>query len=91
MDIPTVDEPTPNYLQKVIKIGSRLKRGYLYSTSVSHDDWCASNLTGNRQDCNCEPIVRVNATPFEREESKIGRNDRCPCGSGRKYKKCCLN
>ncbi len=21
--------------------------------------------------------------------SKPGRNDRCPCGSGRKYKKCC--
>lgn len=22
---------------------------------------------------------------------KIGRNEKCPCGSGRKYKKCCLN
>lgn len=22
---------------------------------------------------------------------KVGRNDLCPCGSGRKYKKCCLN
>jgi len=22
---------------------------------------------------------------------KIGRNDSCPCGSGKKYKKCCLN
>jgi len=28
--------------------------------------------------------------PFVRE-SKIGRNDPCPCGSGKKYKKCCLN
>ncbi|WP_301201191.1 DUF1186 domain-containing protein [Plebeiibacterium marinum] len=23
-------------------------------------------------------------------ESKVGRNDPCPCGSGKKYKKCCL-
>jgi hypothetical protein len=23
------------------------------------------------------------------EEQKIGRNDPCPCGSGKKYKKCC--
>ena len=23
-------------------------------------------------------------------KKKIGRNDLCPCGSGRKYKKCCL-
>ncbi len=22
--------------------------------------------------------------------SKIGRNDPCPCGSGKKYKKCCM-
>ncbi|NLA25785.1 MAG: hypothetical protein GX878_00155, partial [Firmicutes bacterium] len=24
-----------------------------------------------------------------RAEKKIGRNDPCPCGSGKKYKKCC--
>jgi hypothetical protein len=22
---------------------------------------------------------------------KLGRNDPCPCGSGKKYKHCCLN
>ena len=22
-------------------------------------------------------------------EKKVGRNDPCPCGSGKKYKKCC--
>ena len=24
-----------------------------------------------------------------RNENKVGRNDQCPCGSGKKYKKCC--
>ena len=28
-------------------------------------------------------------TPFVREGSKVGRNDPCPCGSGKKYKQCC--
>jgi transposase-like protein len=28
---------------------------------------------------------------YRRPEPKIGRNDSCPCGSGRKYKHCCLN
>ncbi|MFO7765572.1 MAG: preprotein translocase subunit SecA [Pelovirga sp.] len=28
-------------------------------------------------------------TPVTRDEDKVGRNDPCPCGSGRKYKKCC--
>ena len=27
--------------------------------------------------------------PYVREEPKTGRNDPCPCGSGKKYKKCC--
>jgi SEC-C motif-containing protein len=27
--------------------------------------------------------------PVVREEPKVGRNDPCSCGSGKKYKKCC--
>ncbi len=33
-----------------------------------------------------EPEVQVT---FHRETPKVGRNDLCPCGSGKKYKKCC--
>jgi uncharacterized protein YecA (UPF0149 family) len=28
-------------------------------------------------------------TPYAREAPKVGRNTSCPCGSGRKFKKCC--
>jgi len=28
-------------------------------------------------------------TPVRRQGSKVGRNDPCPCGSGKKYKRCC--
>ena len=28
--------------------------------------------------------------PFVRAMPKVGRNDACPCGSGKKHKKCCL-
>ena len=27
--------------------------------------------------------------PYVRKGAKIGRNDPCPCGSGKKYKNCC--
>ena len=30
-------------------------------------------------------------TPLPVAKPKAGRNDPCPCGSGKKYKKCCLN
>jgi SEC-C motif-containing protein len=31
----------------------------------------------------------VQVGPYRRTEPKIGRNDPCPCGSGKKNKKCC--
>jgi len=31
------------------------------------------------------------AAEFSRTKNKPGRNDPCPCGSGKKYKKCCLS
>lgn len=30
------------------------------------------------------------STTLMRTDAKVGRNDPCPCGSGRKFKKCCL-
>ena len=33
--------------------------------------------------------VIENLEPYRRESPKVGRNDPCPCGSGKKYKKCC--
>ncbi|MDO8350766.1 MAG: UPF0149 family protein [Gallionella sp.] len=36
------------------------------------------------------PVRRAVTDPaIRREMPKIGRNEKCPCGSGRKYKKCC--
>ena len=29
------------------------------------------------------------SSPVRRQASKLGPNDPCPCGSGKKYKKCC--
>lgn len=30
------------------------------------------------------------SVPYVRTSKKIGRNDPCPCGSGKKYKQCCM-
>ena len=31
----------------------------------------------------------VKRTPVVNQEPKVGRNEPCPCGSGKKYKNCC--
>ena len=35
-----------------------------------------------------EAGTAVEAQPFVRAGEKVGRNDPCPCGSGKKYKQC---
>jgi preprotein translocase subunit SecA len=36
-----------------------------------------------------EQVAPGKSKPVKRQGKKIGRNDPCPCGSGKKYKKCC--
>ncbi len=33
--------------------------------------------------------VKAPSEPYKRATEKVGRNEPCPCGSGKKYKKCC--
>lgn len=40
---------------------------------------------------NSDTFSKVLGHKEEKENKTIGRNDPCPCGSGKKYKKCCLN
>ena len=44
-------------------------------------------LTEDR--CTCKPEIVVNYVRPLRVGPKIGRNEPCPCSSGKKFKKCC--
>jgi preprotein translocase subunit SecA len=35
--------------------------------------------------------TNINRETVKRQVPKVGRNDPCPCGSGQKFKKCCMN
>lgn len=43
----------------------------------------------NRSLRESDPDVQVSST-VTRTSQRVGRNDTCPCGSGRKYKQCCI-
>jgi preprotein translocase subunit SecA len=36
-----------------------------------------------------DEAIQAAATPIKRDLPKVGRNEPCPCGSGKKYKNCC--
>jgi hypothetical protein len=38
-----------------------------------------------------EEYLERKPAPFLRTEKQVGRNDPCPCGSGKKFKKCCMS
>ena len=57
------------------------------------DTWCATfgNVVRLKQQKRRGGERYTDDSPKQpaRKESKVGRNDPCPCGSGKKYKKCC--
>ena len=59
-------------------------------TRISFDDYDERQLREIFQKMDIDfTNVKVSITPIPSKE--VGRNDPCPCGSGKKYKKCCLN
>lgn len=51
----------------------------------------ATSPEANSAEATDEPLTVLSAAPVTNLKGQIGRNDACPCGSGKKYKKCCLN
>ncbi|MGI8956703.1 MAG: preprotein translocase subunit SecA [Chthoniobacterales bacterium] len=45
--------------------------------------------TGGNGNSEGDGEVKLELAPVRREMPKVGRNDPCPCGSGKKYKNCC--
>ena len=50
----------------------------------------AADLYDRWRDLRTTLAAEQGAITFKRETPKVGRNEPCPCGSGKKYKKCCL-
>ncbi len=49
----------------------------------------ANDEEGHVHGPDCSHHHHAPQTPVVREGAKIGRNNPCPCGSTKKYKKCC--
>ena len=43
----------------------------------------------NAPEADGQPEAEAKPAPFIRDDRKVGRNEPCPCGSGKKFKQCC--
>ena len=54
-----------------------------------HEHWEKSFFEKENGQWRFADAQGIQMGPYKRAEPKIGRNDPCTCGSGKKYKKCC--
>ena len=52
---------------------------------LKHQESSVFKATSNQSDSGRKEPMK---STFIREDKKVGRNEPCPCGSGKKYKKC---
>ena len=50
----------------------------------------ANPITAGFEGAKKKPVVRRSPKTVVNDSARIGRNDPCPCGSGKKYKNCCM-
>ena len=66
--------------------------GSLWKITATEQDVAppVEDAVDNLQTSGSEPGEgRTSVAPIVNDTPKVGRNDVCPCGSGKKYKKCC--
>jgi preprotein translocase subunit SecA len=68
---------------------SSLPRTSAIHTEVSALGQARAGSSSTGSNAAFDAAVQAAPQPVRRDEPKVGRNDPCPCGSGKKYKKCC--
>lgn len=78
---------------RIIDTGDKCKLNYLcdgYKLFFAYIDVYMKKLALLVKQQKSPAIMRQEMQKIYKEKWDVGRNDSCPCGSGKKYKKCCL-
>lgn len=76
---PDDDQGTVEFIALYMQKSGRVKHHEIAQFKKDDDKWYFYDAAAPEQ------------KQVKREGPKVGRNDPCPCGSGKKYKKCCLS
>ena len=79
-----------NSMTKVLRIGVAViwaSGVWAFGGQDRHTRLAASPA---QQQTNAGSDVDAKPEPIRHRGTRVGRNDPCPCGSGKKYKNCCL-
>jgi preprotein translocase subunit SecA len=84
-----------NYVTDLIFKMEQLDEGFVGSTwvesrAIKEDAAPASEIERQQQAAIAGTEADKKLEPIRNMAPKVGRNDPCPCGSGKKYKQCCM-
>jgi uncharacterized protein YecA (UPF0149 family) len=71
-----------------LEAGARARNVWQVSRT-SHDQVGQFEMDARQRAAAAAPQGEQKPKTIRLEKPKVGRNDPCPCGSGKKYKKCC--
>ena len=85
----TIEDRVTDIIFKVhLEAGARARNVWNVS-QTSHDEVGQFAMAERQRAAAQAPQGEVKIKQIKLEQPKVGRNDPCPCGSGKKYKKCC--
>jgi len=86
----SINEEVSSYLMKgklLINVNDNLKEAKEVKTDLSKTT-ASREEQARRAAAEGVSVPRAKPETFVRTEKKVGRNDPCPCGSGKKFKQC---
>jgi len=85
----TIEDRVTDIIFKVhLEAGARARSVWRVS-QTAHDEVGQFAMAEQQRAAAQAPQGEVKVKQIRLEQPKVGRNDPCPCGSGKKYKKCC--
>jgi len=85
----TIEERVTDIIFKVhLEAGARARSVWNVS-QTAHDEVGQFEMAERQRAAAQAPQGEQKVKQIRLEQPKVGRNDPCPCGSGKKYKKCC--
>ena len=85
----TIEDRVTDIIFRVhLEAGARARNVWNVS-QTSHDEVGQFAMAERQRAAAQAPQGEVKVKQIKLEQPKVGRNDPCPCGSGKKYKKCC--
>ena len=86
----SIDDKVTDVIFRVRLVEPTAQRRSVWNISQAQHDQVGQFEMAQRQQAAAQaPQGEVKVKTIRLEQPKVGRNDPCPCGSGKKYKKCC--